>query len=318
MFQILCRCIIVACLVSMQDIAVCIAQDVTVTDDANANTYQLFREGRRYLHAKEYKQAVECFEKYLGLTRSGGISFTQYEFLEDRQYECGVYLALAYAHLGRVEAGQQLLESIFARLYEDEKYALLKELCEKSNTQQHMARTAASWLKKIYDQAGWDRRTLSRYARFQEDAGLYREAIQSWKEYVINHAVGPTDRVKYNSTFSARTQIAVLFHKAGEPDKAIALLRELEENSGKNYQGLNGMAKECLDNEIFLTDALRWIQKIPAKYENSMVLHIQAELLYKTGDYAKAVEVGQHAWELAGSGFAYQRELEKYKAALDK
>ena len=73
------------------------------------------------------------------------------------------------------------------------------------------------------------------------------------------------------------------------------------------WRGTYGAAKYCLDNDINLEEALKWIDKSISVQENFINLMLKAELLKKTGKSAESSSLKKYAKKIA-----LDREITQY------
>jgi len=216
-------------------------------------------------------------------------------------------------------------------LYEDKDARSIASVMYSCYRYEMYMEEALPWGEKANELAEWkESAPLLFYAMLLQKTGHYERAIEVQE---ILMEVYEKEGRDIESQFG---DLAVMHLQAGHETKAAEMFDELVTDAGDDFWKYYELASGCLQNEVNYQQALGWAEKAielskteyALESENALRLDLfpgmfpdtYAELLFRTGQIPKAIEVSTQAIEVALEE-DHKRPIrfhrEKYMAALN-
>ncbi len=292
---------------------------------AARDTYPIFR---------NYTKALEYYEK---LPESAS-DFKSYGESENQQRMIDTYFQIAqhnmryvYIATGQEEKGRAILHDKFSSLYEDKDARSIASVMYSCYRYEMYMEEALPWGEKANELAEWkESAPLRYYAMLLQKTGHYERAIEVQEILIELYEKEGRD---IESQFR---NLAVMHLQAGYEAKATEIFDKLVTDAGNDFWKYYELASGCLRNEVNYQEALGWAEKaielsqteFALESEGTIMLDLfpgmlpdtYAELLFRTGQIPKAIEVSTQAIEVALEEDDKRRirfHREKYMVALN-
>ncbi|MFC1543441.1 thioredoxin fold domain-containing protein [Candidatus Neomarinimicrobiota bacterium] len=262
---------------------------------------------------RNYTKALEYYEKLPESAsdfKSYGESENQQIWI-DRLFQIARHnLRYVYIATGQEEKGRAMHHELFSRLYEEKDARGMGSVMYSCYRYEMYMEEALPWGEKANELVEWKEISpLRHYARLLQKTGHYERAIEV--QEILIEVIGEESR---NMEDELRL-LAVMHLQAGHETKATAMFDKLVTDAGNDFYKYWYLAFECLQNEVNYQQALGWAEKAielskteyALESENANWLDLfpgmfpdtYAELLFRTGQIPKAIEVSTEAIEVA-------------------
>jgi len=272
---------------------------------------------------KKIPQSVKDFKSYGKSEKQNKI--IEFYFMTEQRH-----LPFVYIKTGNVQKGGDILREKFSSAYEKKDVLTLSGLLYTCFLHEAYLKEALSWGKKANEISEWkDPTALMFYAWVLRKAGNYKDAVKTQEKFVA----ASEEAGRSNDLYLI--ELAALYLKTGQKEKADSLFKKLVEAAGNDFWKYHNLASICSQIDVNSQQALKWAEKAielsKTEYANEsegkrhlelfpgMILGTHAELLFKTGQVQKAIEVSTQAVDVSLTENDKRRfhvNLEKYKAAL--
>lgn len=285
------------------------------------------------LSLRNYAKAMEYYKKL----PERASDFKSYEESDNQfmmKYLFGIAknnMPFVYLAAGQEEKGRVLLNDKFSRLYEEKNARSMASLMYSCYRYEMYIEKALPWGEKANELVEWKESTPLRfYAMLLQKTGHYERAIE-----VQEILIKVFEEEGRDTEYQLR-DLAVMNFQAGHETKAVEMFDQLVADAGNDFYKYYELASVCLRNEVNYQQALGWAEKAIERSQTDqalesegarmldlfpgMFLDTYAELLFRTGQIPKAIEVSTQAIEVAleeNHKRPIRLHREKYMAVLN-